>query len=148
MSIERLSLKTPVTASTYFAGNVDAQDYRYSAAALLAYMQDNLEFPSAYTPQYSAPSATAFSVQITDGRDNIHLILTPAAGYADGEIVLPAVANCVDGQSILINCTQIVTALVVDGNGATVTGAPTTLAANAYFTLKFDDVTDTWYRVG
>ena len=44
---------------------------------------------------------------------------------------------------------QIFTAFVVDGNGATaVTGAPTTLAANAYFKLCYDLATSTWYRIG
>jgi hypothetical protein len=28
-----------------------------------------------------------------------------------------------------------------------VTGAPTTLAANAFFTLRFDATTNAWYRV-
>lgn len=98
--------------------------------------------------QYAAPSATGFSVSLTDNSDSKWLILTPAAGYADGTIVLPAVGNCVDRQEILVNCTQAVTALVVDGNGATVTGEPTTLAANDFFRLRFDAVTDVWYRVG
>ena len=99
--------------------------------------------------QYSAPSATAFSVQVTDDDKDVHLILTPTAGFADGEIVLPAVANCRDKQEVTVNCTQVVTAFVVDGNGATaVTGAPTTLAANAFFKMCFDLATSTWYRIG
>lgn len=148
MSIERLTLKDALTAATVFAINVNGQDYRLLAGSVLDYMQDNIVFPASYTPQYSAPSATGFSVQITDGSGNIHLILTPAAGYAAGTIVLPAVANCIDGQDILVNCTQAVTTLTINGNGSTVTGAPTTLAANAFFRLRFDDVTNTWYRVG
>jgi len=128
--------------------NGDAR--KVSVSALLAYMQANLDLSAnGFTTQYAVPSATGFSVQITDGNSDIHLILTPVAGYADGEIVLPAVANAVDGQQVLVNCTQAVTTLVVDGNGATaVTGEPATLAANAFFTLKFDAITSTWYRVG
>ena len=128
--------------------NGDAR--KVSASDLLAFMQANLDLSAnGYTTQYSAPSATAFSVQITDSSADTHLILTPVAGYADGEIVLPAVANAIDGQQILVNCTQAVTTFVVDGNGASaVTGEPATLAANAFFTLKYDAVTSTWYRVG
>lgn len=100
------------------------------------------------TTQYAAPSATAFSVPITDGDDDIHLILTPAAGYADGEIVLPAASNARDKQLVIVNCTQAVAAFVVDGNGAiAVTGAPTTLAANDFFTMCYDLPTQTWYRI-
>jgi hypothetical protein len=113
-------------------------------------MQANLDLAAnGYATQYSAPSATGFSVQITDSSADTHLILTPVAGYAAGTIVLPAVANAIDGQQIMVNCTQAVTTLTVDGNGATaVTGEPATLAANAFFTLKYDAVTSTWYRVG
>ena len=148
MSIERLTLKDVLTAATVFAVNVNGQDYRLLAGSVLDYIQANLSFPAAFTSQLSAPSASGFSVQITDGSDNIHLILTPVAGYAAGTIVLPLLARCVDGQEVLVNCTQAVTALTITGNGSTVTGAPTTLTANDFFRLRFDDVTNTWYRVG
>jgi hypothetical protein len=98
--------------------------------------------------QYAAPAATGFSVSILDTSSSIWLILTPLAGYAAGTIVLPAVANCVDRQELLVNCTQSVATLTINANGATVVGAPTTLAANAFFRLRFDDVLNTWYRVG
>lgn len=98
--------------------------------------------------QYAAPAATGFSVSILDTSSSIWLILTPLAGYAAGTIVMPAVANCVDRQELLVNCTQSVATLTINANGATVVGAPTTLAANAFFRLRFDDVLNTWYRVG
>lgn len=128
-----------------------------SISVLQQYMQDNLTFPTftgqgEFTTQYAAPSATAFSVTITDGASdntNVHLILTPTAGFADGTIVLPPVAGVVDKQEVLVNCTQQVTALTVDGNGAVgVTGEPTALAADDFFRMKYDAVTQTWYRVG
>lgn len=118
-----------------------------SMSTIRTFMQEGL-VTSGFVSQYAAPSATGFSVQITDGSDNIWLILTPVAGYAAGTIVLPALTNCVDGQELLVNCTQSVGTLTVSGNGATVTGAPTSLAANGFFRLKFDDVANVWYRVG
>jgi hypothetical protein len=33
-------------------------------------------------------------------------------------------------------------------SGNTVTGAPTTLAANDFFTMRYDAATAAWYRVG
>lgn len=138
--------------------STDNGDARAAAmSVLLAYMQANLTFAanfSDYISQYSAPIATGFSVTITDGstdgitEKNVHLILTPLAGYANGTIVLPLKAQVVDKQEVLVNCTQAVTTLAVTGNGATVVGAPTTLAANAFFRLKYDAVLSTWYRVG
>ena len=124
---------------------------KISLSTLLAWLQTQLAVgrPEAVT-QYAAPSATGFSVQITDGDEDVHLILTPAAGYADGEVVLPAVANARDKQLVIVNCTQTVVNFVVDGNGATaVTGAPTTIAAaNEFFTMCYDLPTSTWYRIG
>jgi len=130
----------------YQAANGDAR--KASMAVIKTFMQDGITASDDKITQYAAPSATAFSVQITDGSDSIWLILTPTATFATGTIVLPALANCVDKQEVLVVCTQIVTTLTVSGNGATVTGAPTTLAANAFFRLRFDDVVNVWYRVG
>lgn len=132
--------------------SLNSGDARKAAiSVLLAYLQENLDFTvgAPYITQYAAPSATGFSVAIEDGSSNIHLILTPVAGYAAGTIVLPSVAQAADGQTVLVNCTQAVTTLTVDGNGATaVTGEPATLAANDFFTLKYDAPTSSWYRVG
>lgn len=154
MAIERLALVDDATGATYFAVNLNNQDYRLSISELVAYMQGALVIPPFsgfvdYTTQYAAPSSTGFSVQITDSSANTHLILTPTAGFAAGTIVLPDIANCVDKQDILVNTTQQVTALTINGNGAVaVTGEPTSLAADDFFRLKFDALTSTWYRVG
>lgn len=133
----------------YDASNSDAR--KASISTLQSYLESNLDIPNdtEFTTQYAAPSATGFDVQITDGSASIWLILTPIASYAAGTITLPAVANCADKQEILVNCTQAVTALTVAGNGANdVIGEPTTLAANAYFRLKYDSNSTNWYRVG
>lgn len=130
----------------YSSSNGDAR--KASLSLLKTFFQEGISATDDKITQYAAPSATGFSVQVNNDSDSIWLVVTPLAGYAAGTIVLPAVANCVDKQEILVNCTQAVTTLTVSGSGATVTGAPTTLAANAFFRLRFDGVTDTWYRVG
>lgn len=121
-------------------------------ALLSAYLQDALTITTDNkVTQYAAPSATGFSVSIGSGIADglsIWLILTPVAGYAAGTLVLPSSSGVKDKQEILVNCTQAVTTLTVSGNGSTVTGAPTTLAANAFFRLRYDAVLTTWYRVG
>ena len=153
MAIDRLSTLDVVVGGDKLpvGSQSNGDDRKISVTTLQAYMQDNLTFSDAtgFTTQYAAPSATGFSVAITDGSDSIHLILTPVAGYAAGTITLPAVANLEDKQEVLVNCTQVVTTLTIDGNGATaVTGEPTTLAANDFFKLKYDLLSKTWYRVG
>ena len=76
---------------------------------------------------------------------NTWLLLTPTAGFAAGTLVYPATPT--DQDEININTTQAVTTLTNNGNGKTVNGAPTTLAANAFFKMRYDGVNASWYRV-
>ena len=149
-TINQLSAVDEVVSSDqvpiYSSENGDAR--KASMAVLLAFFKGQITANDDKLTQYAAPSATGFTVTINNDSLSVWLILTPVAGYAAGTLTLPAVANCVDRQEVLVNTTQAVTALTIAGNGATVTGAPTTLAANAYFRLRFDAVTKTWYRVG
>lgn len=130
----------------YSSANGDAR--KASLTLLKAFFQEGVTASDDKITQYAAPSATAFSVQVNDDADSVWLVLTPTAGFAAGTLVLPSRTKCADRQEILVNCTQAVTALTISGNGSTVTGAPTTLAANAFFRLRFDAVMSTWYRVG
>jgi hypothetical protein len=49
---------------------------------------------------------------------------------------------------VLVTSTQIITSFTLALNGAAAAfGAPTTLAANAFFTMRFYQATNSWYRV-
>lgn len=149
MGIQNLNQSSIGAASQIpFYDPSNGVDRRDSVTALAAIVATLLSTAAAPAAQYAAPNATGFSVQIAPVEDgaSVYLLLTPAAGYAAGTIVLPAQATCEDGQIVQVSCTQIVTALTVNGNGASVNGAPTTLAANAFFTLRFDGVFRAWYR--
>ena len=115
---------------------------RASITTLMDYVNANVTTVTQNT-QYASPAATGFSVTVNTG--NVWLIITPVSTYASGAIVLPTGAS--DKDTVTVNCTQIVTSLSVS-SGATVVGAPTTLAANDFFTMKYDGVTSSWYRVG
>ncbi len=137
----------------YSSANGDAR--RASLTPLLEFIQANLTVTgSTFATQYSAPAAgntvtVASSGSDADGSENVHLILTPAGTLATLTIKLPVSTALVDKQEILINCTQIVTTLSWDKNGASdIVGEPTTLAANGFLRLKYDSVTQNWYRVG
>lgn len=119
----------------------DGDTRKVSLSVLLAFLEANLSRGTLST-RYAAPSATGFSVT---AESNTHLILTPLAGYAAGTVVLPATPT--DRDEFLCNSTQAVTTLTINGNGKTVTGGPTTLAANAFFRLKYDGVLSVWYRI-
>ena len=136
--------------AVFDSGNSDTRKISLSALAtyVLGLSTSTSGLKAEATTQYSAPSATAFNTQVTDGSDNIWLLLTPTGAFAAGTITLPSIASVVDKQEVTVVCTQGITTLTVSGNGATgVVGAPTSITANDYFTLKYDTLYDTWYRV-
>jgi hypothetical protein len=148
MAIERLSLLDTITASTYFAVNVNNQDYRAAADTVAAYIQSQGAAGDGKIIQYAGPTSTGFTVTITDSSASVWLVLTPSGTMATGTITLPAVANCVESQEILVSSSQDVTALTIGLNGALAVGAPTTISAGGFFCLRFEPILKTWYRVG
>lgn len=149
-TINKLTRTDTVSAGDVVPVYVQNQGDARGAAmsVLLAYLQGAISFPEVpgFTTQYAVPSATGFSVQVADNGGDTHLIMTPTAAFAAGTIVLPALTSAVDKQTILVNTTQAITALTVDGNGATaVSGAPTSLGAFDSFALVFDAFSVTWY---
>ncbi len=149
-TINQLNAVDTLTAADlvaiYSSNNGDAR--KASMSVVASFIRSLITVSDDKITQYAAPSATGFSVQVNNGGQNVWLVLTPTGGFAAGTLILPALANVLEHQEILVNCTQVITALTINGNGATVTGAPTALAANGYFRLRFDAVTSTWYRVG
>lgn len=152
-SIDKLNRVSALALSdlvALFSGAL-GNDTAATLSTLLTFLQAQLSAAGTLVTQYAAPNATGFNVQIAPpvAGQSIFLLLTPTGGFAAGTITLPAQAACVDGQELLVTCTQIVTALTVAGNGSVVNGAPTTLAAaNAFFRMRFDGVAKAWYRVG
>lgn len=126
-------------------GNSDTR--KVSLSVLAAFLQGQMSASGGLITQYAAPAATGFSVTISPptAGASMWLLLTPNAGYAAGTIVMPSLP--VDGQEVVVNTTQAVTALTVNGNGSGVVGAPTTLAANAFFRLRYDGVLKNFYRI-
>lgn len=146
-SIDRLNQSDISAADSlpFYSASAGA-DRRTSVSQLATALQSLLSLAGP-VQQFAAPSATGFSVTISPPTAGawMWLILTPVAGYAAGTIVLPA--GPVDGQEVVVNCTQSVTTLTVSGNGATVTGAPSTLAAGGFFRMKYAAVLSSWYRI-
>ena len=152
--INQLNSVSTLTGGDNFAvgSSANGDDRRAALSTLATYLQSALTIVDAsamseYTTQYAAPSATGQTIQVTDTDDNTHLIITPVTSYAAMTITLPTSTNLVDKQDILVNCTQAITTLTINGNGATVVGEPSTLKANSYFRLKYDLAGTTWYNV-
>lgn len=153
MAIQNLSKVTALSAGDLVAlfSSSAGSDVAATLATLVTWLQSQLTPASDYITQYYAPNATGWNAIVlppTAGA-SMFLVITPTAGFAAGTITLPAQATLVDGQDLLVTCTQAVTTLTVAGNGAVaVNGAPTSLAANGFFNLRYDGVSKSWYRVG
>lgn len=97
--------------------------------------------------QHFNPNAD-FTLDIENHEVGTYLILNPSVSITTGSIKLPERYSVTDGQVVLVACSQQVANFSVDGNNALVIGAPNALAANGFFKLKYDKLSNTWYRVG
>jgi len=148
MAIERLSLTDQITGSTVFAVNQNGIDYRVLVGTIVEYINEQGGSGDGKILQYSAPTSTGFTTAITDSSSSVWLVLTPSGTLAAGIITLPAVANCVESQEVLVSSSQTITALTINANGGLTVGAPTTISAGGFFRLRFEPILKTWYRVG
>ena len=132
----------------YASANGDAR--KASMWTVLQFIEQQLnQSDDDLSTQYGAPNTFSFSIAVSPpvAGQSTYLLLTPTGSAGSGTIVLPALASCKDGQELLVSSTQAITALTVSGD-APINGAPTSLAANGFFKLRFDDVLSSWFRVG
>ena len=129
----------------YVPNNGDAR--KVSVTQLLEYFQTVFASPTVSTNLYTP--ATGFNVTVpTPVSEQQWMLLQPAGTLATGTITLPLNTGTPDGTQVLVTTTQIITAFTLALNGAAAAfGAPTTLAANAFFTMRFYQATNSWYRV-
>lgn len=89
-----------------------------------------------------------FTVPVTNNPISTYLVMNPSIGIANGAITLPPLAELTDGQEVLVTSSQQISNLTVDGNGAALIGVPNAMAASGFFTMKYEKVSQTWYRRG
>lgn len=123
------------------------QDYRGLAIDVLKEAIKDKSNQSALLIQHFNPNAD-FTLNIENHEVGTYLILNPSVSITTGSIKLPERYGVTDGQVVLVTCSQQVNNFSVDGNNALVIGAPNALAANGFFKLKYDKLSNTWYRVG
>jgi hypothetical protein len=130
----------------YVPNNGDAR--KVSVSQLLTYFQTVFAAPTVSTNLYT-PGA-GFNITVpTPVSEQQWMLLQPAGTLATGTITLPLNTGTPDGTQLLVTTTQIITAFTLALNGAAAAfGAPTTLAANAFFTMRFYQATNSWYRIG
>lgn len=149
-TINRLTRTDTVSAGDVVPVYVQNQgDARGASLSLIAqFVLSTIQLTGTdFVTQYATPVATGFSVQISNTSANTHLILAPTGSFATGTLVLPVLANVIEGQQIMVTTLQPVAALTISPNGAVAIGAPTALVAFQTFTLKFDSSSFTWYMI-
>jgi hypothetical protein len=148
-TINQLPLLSQVSAGdqlpVYSPNNGDAR--RLPMSALLSYFQQQFASPTMAVNLY-VPT-TGFNIAApTPVAEQQWILLQPAGTLAAGTVTLPLNTSTPDGTEILVTTTQIITTFSVGLNGATAAfGAPTTLAANAFFRLRRYAATNSWYRI-
>lgn len=148
-TINQLPLLSSVSSGdqlpVYSPNNGDSR--RLPISALLTYFQQSFASPTVATNLYTP--GTGFNVTVpTPVSEQQWMILQPAGTLATGTITLPLNTGVPDGTQVLVTSTQIITAFTLALNGAAAAyGAPTTLAANGFFTMRFYQATNSWYRI-
>ena len=130
----------------YVPNNGDAR--KISLTQLLQYFQQTFAAPTVATSVYTP--ATGFNITVpTPTSEQQWMLLQPASTLATGTITLPLNTGVPSGTQILVTSTQTITALTIGLNGSSsASGAPTTILAGGFFTLRFYQATNSWYRVG
>ncbi len=120
---------------------------RLPVSALLSYFEQQYPSPTLTTNIY-VPT-TGFSIAVpTPTTEQQWMLLTPAGTLATGTIVLPLNTTTPDGFDVLVTTTQIITTFTLSLNGAAAAnGAPSTLAANGLFRVRYVQANNAWYRI-
>jgi hypothetical protein len=150
MAIRDIPQGTPTTdVQVPYYDPAGGCDRRASLSSLLD-AAGSAQLQTGWYTQYAAPGLTGFVAAVDPPVDGTStwLQLRPTAAFAAGNVTLPLPTSTADGQEVLVTTTQAITTFTCAGNGSTVNGAPTTMAANSFFRLRFDGIFKDWSRVG
>jgi len=129
----------------YSPNNGDAR--RTSIGSLLTFFQQSFASPTLATNLFTP--GTGFNIAVpTPVAQQQWMLIQPAGTLATGTVTLPLNTQTPDGTQVTVTSTQIITSFTLALNGASnAFGAPTTMAANAFFTVRFYQATNSWYRI-
>lgn len=145
-TIQQLSTISSLSAGdllvVWSAANSDSR--KASLSALMAFIESQFASPE-FETVITAPTASGFNIQMPAYTKNVWEIINPTGTFAAGTLTLPAPADCFDGQQVIVCTTQVITAFTLAGNGSTIVGAPTSLSAGGFFTIRFNALQKVWY---
>ena len=73
--------------------------------------------------------------------------ITLTAPTPGGTLILPGIDDRAHGQEVLVTSTQVVAVLAINGSGASLSGAPAGVGPSTPFRLRYDSISNTWYRI-
>jgi len=126
----------------YDTSNGDAR--KVSANVLLQYFQSTFANPQ-YEVSYSTPTGSGFVILLPTSSSSQWMICSPTGPFAAGTFTMPA--SPFDGKEVILTVTESVTALTINGNGATVAGAPGGLDGDSTLRFRYNETNDTWYLI-
>lgn len=136
--------------------NGDAR--KASMTVIQTFMQANLDFDATAvftTVRVTADVTFGYSVGASViTANNTWIILIAVGTHPTITITLPGSSSsspvpAADKQEVLVYSSEIITTVTVTTFSPTVlAGAPTTLAADGFFKMRYDLITDTWYIIG
>lgn len=147
-TINQLPTVTSLSGGDQFAvyntGNGDAR--KVSVSTLAAFVQAE-QSPTSANTQYVAPTS-GLAVPLEAAGDKNWVIMTPATGLSAVTLIMPAVSALNNRTEILVVTTRQINNVSYMLNGASaIYGNPGVLAAEDYFTLKYDSGLNSWFRV-
>lgn len=126
----------------YDTSNGDAR--KVSANVLLQYFQSTFANPQ-YEVSYSTPTGSGFVILLPTSSSSQWMICSPTGPFAAGTFTMPA--SPFDGKEVILTVTESLTALTINGNGATVAGAPGGLDGDSTLRFRYNETNDTWYLI-
>lgn len=123
-----------------YSGHMTAECLRHAFGDVLAANSFSVVDP--YSAGVKVVAAAAGSTTIPNGATWLNLV--PAGTIASFTVNLPALPS--PNLPVTISTTQTITTLTV-ASALTINGAPTSLAANAATTFRFDQASQSWNRM-
>lgn len=146
MAIQKLSVASQIGSTDMLPvfSQAAGGDVQVSVATLIAFL-DSLQPNAREVAQYASPGGSGFAAQVMNSDEGVDVfyLMTPLGAYAVGGLILPDTPW--DGQRVNVHCSQAITTFGVTG-ALNIHGAPTTLAAAAFFTMRWDAATSAWWR--
>lgn len=106
----------------------------------------NLGAKREFSRSTQAPT-TGFSITFTQDESNQWLVLNPSGSLASGTVTLISPVSATDKQEVMISTTKQISSITIAGNGGTVYGSPSVLAAESTYLFKYDSSLTAWFAI-